>query len=294
MSFKLTLSAPAKINRCLLVGGPRDDGYHPVLTLIQHLTLADQLVLQKSPENDGVTLRIDGPFALQVHDDNLVLKAARALEAAQGEPLPTGVDVTLTKNIPFAAGLGGGSSDAATMLVGLNALSGWQVSIEELSSIAAGLGADVPAFLGPAAGWYGGIGTEFLGRARLNRQAVLLLKPDSTLSTPAMYRKLDAMRDEGTAPAASLPETFAPFTPSPSDMTALLDRNDLAAPALEELSVLGTWLDELRASDHVIAANVSGSGPTMYALCTSAEAAGELVAALSIPPAWHTLCHTVA
>ncbi|MFW6158129.1 MAG: 4-(cytidine 5'-diphospho)-2-C-methyl-D-erythritol kinase [Planctomycetota bacterium] len=139
----LTVACPAKVNLFLEVRGRRPDGYHEIETVMQAVTLYDELVLRPRPGR-GVTFRCSDP-ALPRDGRNLAYAAAERLDAAVG--LPEGVSVRLEKRIPAGAGLGGGSSDAAGVLAGLDRLFGLGRSLEELSELGAGLGSDVPFFL---------------------------------------------------------------------------------------------------------------------------------------------------
>ncbi len=191
----LTLRTPAKINPVLEVLGPRPDGYHELALVFQAVGLYDQLSFQKKEK--GIQLLLSGgPKDLEADDSNLIVKAAKLFvtEVLQDK---AGVQVTLQKNIPMAAGLGGGSSDAAATLRGLQWLFEAPVSEEKLLDMAARLGSDVPFFL---------IGGTALGTGRGEKiepwkdsasLSLVLVKTPEGLSTPAVYRSGKAQLTSG-------------------------------------------------------------------------------------------------
>jgi 4-diphosphocytidyl-2-C-methyl-D-erythritol kinase len=188
-SHTLTLKARAKVNLTLEVLGRREDGYHDIVSIIQTIDLCDTLTLEPA---DAISLECDKP-ELQ-SPDNLVLKAAYLLKASTG--YDWGVRITLMKGIPISAGLGGGSSDAAATLTGLNTLWGLGQSLDELSALAAQLGSDVPFFLHGGTAMVQGKGE----RVRIMSPAVLprkdewlvILKPDIEVEqkTASLYGRL--------------------------------------------------------------------------------------------------------
>jgi 4-diphosphocytidyl-2-C-methyl-D-erythritol kinase len=139
MTSIVRIAAPAKVNLSLEILGRRPDGYHEILSVMQTVSLADELTLEGS---DGVRVRVAGA---ELPEDNLVVRAASRLR--DGFRVPAGCSITLEKRIPVAAGLGGGSSDAAATLLGLCRLWGIDIRIDRLAELAAELGSDVPFFL---------------------------------------------------------------------------------------------------------------------------------------------------
>lgn len=277
----ISISTPAKINRYLAVAPPGPDGYHPVVTLVQHLALRDEIEIRGNDDGE-IRLSVESPWELGPTEQNLAWRAAHLLREkllARGVP-PRGADLLLQKQIPVAAGLGGGSSDAAAVLVALNALWRGSLSAAQLGEIGQKLGADVPALMGPPSAWYGGVGEVLLRRERLAPRGVLLVKPEAGLSTPAVYRELDRLRDAGQLPTEPLPAAEA--------LPELIEggRNDLAAAALSLLPELSGWLDALRADPEVELAQVSGSGPTLFALTTDRASAEAVLARLPFRAAW--------
>lgn len=180
----LTIKAPAKINWFLKVIGLRGDGFHEIQSLIQKITLFDALTI--TPSKD-LTLRTDTSIPVE---QNLVYKAAVLLKEKYG--VKTGAVIQLNKNIPIGAGLGGGSSDAAAALRGLNKLWSLGLSVEELCEIAEQLGSDVPFFLHGALSFVHGRGEKIIPRVAVKALNILLVKPSFTVSTAWVYKELSA------------------------------------------------------------------------------------------------------
>lgn len=177
----LTLPAPAKLNRLLHIVGRRPDGYHELQTLFQFLDHGDTL---------GISCREDGEVHLTPEilgvpmDENLIVRAARLLQAENDCRL--GADIHLEKRLPLGGGLGGGSSDAATTLLGLNALWGLGLPLDRLAEIGLCLGADVPVFVRGHAAWGEGIG-ERLTQVDLDTPWFVVIHPGVMVSTPAVF-----------------------------------------------------------------------------------------------------------
>jgi 4-diphosphocytidyl-2-C-methyl-D-erythritol kinase len=248
---------PAKVNLYLKVLARREDGYHDLVTVMQPLTLADELRLAPG---QGLTLECRHP-EVPSGPQNLVWRAAEKFGAATGrEPQ---VHIELVKKIPVAAGLGGGSSDAAGALLALNELTGNPLSSATLHALAAELGADVPFFLrrGPAVGR--GIGT-ILSSLDLPPYWYVLLNPGLPISTAWVYGNLDLkyLAQAG----APLPAAFD--GEHPEDWVA----NDLETVTLSRYPELRELLAGLSAAG-ARAQGMSGSGPTLFGLFHEAEAA---------------------
>lgn len=255
---RLLVRCPAKINLRLEVAGRRPDGYHEIRTLFQALELED--VLDIAPA-EGLSLTTDDP-ALSPGEDNLVMRAARALAAAAGVTRP-GARIRLLKAIPAGGGLGGGSSDAAGALAGLSRLWGVRTSREELAALAATLGADVPFFLSGGTAYGGGRGDRIVPLPPLAPTRVLLGVPPYGIPTAEVYGRLRG---------------FAPLTPQEGGVTvpALFHKlvaqkdfglvaNDLESVVLAGWPELGAFRGALVASG-ARAAAVSGSGSTVFAV----------------------------
>jgi 4-diphosphocytidyl-2-C-methyl-D-erythritol kinase len=181
--------APAKLNLMLHITGRRADGYHELQTVFQFLDLCDQL--EFSTRDDGRIERVAGPVDIS-HDDDLVVRSARALQ--QASATTKGTDIRLHKRIPAGAGLGGGSSDAATTLHALNRLWHLEFDIDQLAEIGLGLGADVPVFVRGFAAFAEGIG-ERLQPLDIAEHCYLLITPDVHVSTAEIFSDPDLTRD---------------------------------------------------------------------------------------------------
>ena len=185
----LSLPAPAKLNLFLHITGRRADGYHLLQTLFQFLDHGD--TLHFSPRDDGqIHLLSDLPGVAP--EDNLIVRAARSLQQASGTRL--GADIRLDKRLPMGGGIGGGSSDAATTLVGLNHL--WQtgLSLEQLAELGIRLGADVPVFVHGRAAWAEGVG-EQLTPVELDEPWYLVVVPPCQVSTAEIFSDERLTRD---------------------------------------------------------------------------------------------------
>jgi 4-diphosphocytidyl-2-C-methyl-D-erythritol kinase len=198
MSAVLTLPAPAKLNLFLHITGRRPDGYHLLQTLFQFIDYGD--TLQFSARSDD-QLHLEPALPGVPPQSNLIYRAARMLQEAAGCRL--GADIQLEKRLPMGGGIGGGSSDAATTLVGLNHL--WQtgLSLDELASIGLALGADVPVFVRGQAAWAEGVG-EQLTPVELSEPWYLVVVPPCQVSTAEIFSDQRLTRD-------TLPITLAAF-----------------------------------------------------------------------------------
>ncbi|KES20515.1 MULTISPECIES: 4-(cytidine 5'-diphospho)-2-C-methyl-D-erythritol kinase [unclassified Pseudomonas] len=192
MRERLTLPAPAKLNLFLHILGRRADGYHELQTLFQFLDHADELHF--APREDG-QIRLHTEIPGVPHDSNLIVRAARQLQEQSGCRL--GADIWLDKHLPMGGGIGGGSSDAATTLVGLNHL--WQLGWDEdhLAALGLGLGADVPVFVRGRAAFAEGVG-EKLTPVELEEPWFLVAVPQVFVSTAEVFSDPELTRD--TAP----------------------------------------------------------------------------------------------
>ena len=257
--------APAKINLFLHVGTRRADGYHPLESLVVFVDAGDTLVFEDA---DSLSLTIDGPFGegLAGEGDNLVLRAARALAAKAG--VAKGAAITLTKSLPVASGIGGGSADAAAALRGLARL--WKIDItpDAMMPIAATLGSDVPVCVASRPSFMEGRGEIVTAVAGVPSVAMLLINPGVAVPTPAVFRTLAERSGTGMARPAS-------FGADARALAAYLEttRNDLEAPALAIAPAIGEVLAALRAQPGVLLARMSGSGATCFGIFESDAAA---------------------
>ncbi len=179
--------APAKLNLCLHIVGRRADGYHLLQSAMQFIGLCDELTFYRRPP--GVIERLAGPVGVAPESD-LAVRAARLLAPYAKAP---GAAIQLHKHIPMQAGLGGGSSDAATVLVALNALWGIDMPLQELATLGLKLGADVPYFVQGSAAWVEGIG-EQLTPADYPEITFLVIRPDTTVSTAEIFNAPELTR----------------------------------------------------------------------------------------------------
>ena len=273
--------APAKVNLFLHVGPLETDGYHPLASLVAFADIGDRATVEPA---DRLSLAVTGPFAaaLENEGDNLVLRATRALGAAAGIGEP-GLRITLDKQLPVAAGLGGGSSDAGAVLKLARDSLGLPFDDAALADIAAGLGADGPMCLHARAAWAEGRGDVLTFETGLPPLPALLVNPGVRSSTGAVYRAFDA----GSPGRADRPApTAGRDLPSVIDWLAV-QRNDLQAPAVTLTPAIGAALSATAALPGARITRMSGSGTTVFALfdtAAAAEAAGRALAALQ--PAW--------
>ncbi|SOB76504.1 4-diphosphocytidyl-2-C-methyl-D-erythritol kinase [Marinobacter sp. LV10R510-11A] len=191
MTASITLPSPAKLNLFLHIVGQRPDGYHELQTLFQFLDYGDDITLTLTPDHPGV--RLETPIPGVPDEDNLIIKAALAL--AQKAPRdPPGVSIALKKRLPMGGGLGGGSSNAATTLLGLNHLWKLNLGLDELAEMGLALGADVPVFVRGHAAFGEGVG-EKLTPAHPPEDWFLVLKPDCNINTGKIFSAQALTRD---------------------------------------------------------------------------------------------------
>lgn len=278
--MSIRVFAPAKINLTLQVGRPRADGLHPLQSVVVFADVGDVV---EASEADAMTLSITGDFAkeLVAGDDNLVLRAARAL--AEAASVRAGAALTLEKNLPIASGIGGGSSDAAATLRALNELWALNLPASRLAEIARPLGADVPVCIAGAPAYMTGAGETFAPMHVPALHAVLV-NPLQPLPTPSVYRQFDVMNLGGAFAESDAPnwrDTSAALA-----ATAAIG-NDLDAPARQLMPAIAEIESNLRADPRVRYAALSGSGATMFGLVDNAETAEALAHALQAAhPEW--------
>jgi 4-diphosphocytidyl-2-C-methyl-D-erythritol kinase len=258
----LRLRAYAKINLALEVLGKREDGYHELRTLFQTIALHDDVVLRGQPRE--VTVTCDHPQVPQ-DETNLAFRAARDLKKYAG--VSTGVAITITKRIPVAGGLGGGSSNAAAVLMGLDRL--WRLGLGPagLHPLARRLGADVPYFLigGTALGL--GRGDEAYPLWRQVQGEVVIVEGERPLSTAAVFSRLDA----SLTPREETNRIFRFISSDLADVGKAFPilSNDLERPALEEAPDLAARVALIRGiliREGALMASLSGSGASYFGL----------------------------
>ncbi|MFL5337036.1 MAG: 4-(cytidine 5'-diphospho)-2-C-methyl-D-erythritol kinase [Geminicoccaceae bacterium] len=252
--------ARAKVNLDLLVTGRRADGYHELDSLVAFADIGDELILEPSPE---LTLELTGPFTagLATGPDNLVLCAAHRLAAAAG--IRPGARLRLDKRLPVAAGLGGGSADAAAALRGLRRL--WDLPLDDrrLAALGLELGADVPVCLAGHTARMRGIGERVEPVPGLAPLHLLLVNPGLPLTTAAVFRELAG---------AAIGPRREPWPARPDAAWLARSRNDLEAPARALAPLVGEVLAQLAAAPDCGLARMSGSGTTCFGLFVGQEA----------------------
>jgi 4-diphosphocytidyl-2-C-methyl-D-erythritol kinase len=281
----LSLMAPAKINWFLNVIRKRDDGYHNIISLMQCISLYDELMFERSDMIE-VMSNLDIPL-----EDNLVYKAASLLK--QYTSYRGGAKIVLHKDIPVSAGLGGGSSDAAYTLSGLNTLWGIGLNNKALSSIGSKIGSDVPFFLNAPCAIAEGRGEKILPREINSSFMLLLIKPPVSVSTSWAYSSFDKLKISNSK-----------LTKKPADIKlfcqALENRdfsclsnminNDLEKVIINQHPVVGSLKKKLLEKGALISA-MTGSGPTVFGVFDSRDIAEKAVEAMK--PYWCRVVQTI-
>ncbi len=276
----MQLYAPAKINLSLEIKGRREDGFHEIETLVAPISLADRLSIERADEKEGIDFFCDDA-ALPAGEDNLVVRAAKLFR--KSTETSGGLKISLEKKIPHGAGLGGGSSDAATTLLGLNELFATRLGQKDLMELAAQLGSDVPFFIAPSAAVCRGRG-EIVSPVKLPvALRLLLVKPDFGVPTPSAYARWKDSQE------------LAGVDYAPQEFSGVRFTNDLERPVFEKfilLAYLKTWL---RQQPEVGVALLSGSGSTVFAVLrdgAETDHLGERVRTEIDPTTWTFACET--
>ncbi|MBS0905880.1 4-(cytidine 5'-diphospho)-2-C-methyl-D-erythritol kinase [Pantoea dispersa] len=267
-----TWPAPAKLNLFLYITGRRADGYHNLQTLFQFLDVGDTLEI--TPDHSG-SITLLTPLDGVADEDNLIVRAALALRAAAADkgtlPPQAGARIALEKRLPMGGGLGGGSSDAATVLVALNHLWRTQLSVDELAMLGVRLGADVPVFVRGHAAFAEGVG-EQLQPANPAEKWYLVAHPGVSIATPDLFRDPELTRD---SPIRTLDELLQ--RPFHNDCEAV------ARKRFREVDALLSWLLEYAPS------RLTGTGACVFAEFDTESAARQV---LELAPKW--MCGFVA
>lgn len=275
----VTVRVPGKLNLYLAVGDCRDDGYHELTTVFHAVSLVDEVTVRDA---DVLSLRVSGEGAdvLPTDERNLAWQAAEVMAEYVGRA--PDVAISIDKSIPVAGGMAGGSADAAAVLVGMNVL--WELGVprRDLHSLAARLGSDVPFALHGGTALGTGRGEELATVLTRETFHWVLAFADRGLSTPAVFKELDRLRDTGRKlPESGDPEPVlaALAAGDPQRLAGLLG-NDLQAAAI---SLNPDLRRTLRAGVEAgaLAGVVSGSGPTCAFLCSSAQSAADVAVELS-------------
>jgi 4-diphosphocytidyl-2-C-methyl-D-erythritol kinase len=258
----MKLRAPAKVNLSLRILGKRPDGFHNLESLVAPISLADEISVETGI-GQGVRVRCDDPEIPQ-DDSNLAAVAARQFHSHTG--IRFDARISIKKHIPSGAGLGGGSSDAAAVLVALDSIFETHLGSDGLEKIAANIGSDVPFFIRRVPAWMRGRGERIEPTELSQKFSLLLIKPPFAVATPWAYKRWsDSVELPGVDYGAQRWRDIE-FV------------NDLERPAFEKytlLPVIKTWL---RTQPECGAALMSGSGSTMFAVCEDRKSAGALEA----------------
>jgi 4-diphosphocytidyl-2-C-methyl-D-erythritol kinase len=278
----LRLTARAKINLYLHIVGRRPDGYHLIDSLVCFAELGDQLMLSPAAE---LSLSLDGPFAPGLpNGDNLVLAAARLVDPARG------ASIRLIKQLPVAAGIGGGSADAAAALVGLGRL--WERALPAPDRVLA-LGADLPVCLSSGPSFVGGIGEQLAPAPALPRVHLVLANPSRPLPTIEVFRRYG--RQSGGR--FSTPARWDDPPVDAADLAARLAErgNDLTEAAVAIVPEVGDVIAAIAGSPGCLLSRMSGSGATCFGLFAAAdEAAGAAAKLEAKAPGWWIRATAVA
>lgn len=276
---RVSVHAPAKINLCLHVGARRADGFHDLESLVAFTELGDELLLERA---EGLALTINGPFSqgLSGGDDNLIMKAG--LYLAEKTRTTMGARIALTKQLPLASGIGGGSADAAATLRGLVQLWALDVPVRELQAVAAAIGSDVPVCLPSSTAWMTGRGENVRLLPALPKMSIVLVNPMVEVPTAKVFSLLQRRRGSGSeAPMGGF-----------SDALSLVRYlkgtcNDLEAPAIAMAPVIGEVIATIARAQGVLLARMSGSGATCFGIFeTDADAQISAAEIAGAHPGW--------
>lgn len=278
---RIKLQAPAKVNYLLDVLRRRTDNYHDLRMIMQRIDLSDEVEISLS-DTPGIRVYCDrgdvpdGPA-------NIAWRAADALLALTG--ITAGIDIFIVKKIPMAAGLGGGSSDAATVLMGLNTLLNLKLSDEVLMSVGVKLGADVPFFIFKKTALAEGIGDRLTAVEGLPPVWLVLVNPNIHVSTAWVYQNLQLTKDKVTD---KLPQ----FCNSLKDICAILF-NDLESVTIGRFPVIRE-IKELLLEKGAAGVLMSGSGPTVFAVFETEEDARKCHVEIAGTSSWYSIVtHTI-
>jgi 4-diphosphocytidyl-2-C-methyl-D-erythritol kinase len=269
----LTLPAPAKINLRLDVLSRRPDGYHELRMIMQQLELGDEITISRQVA-PGVVVSCD-QAGVPVGSANIAWRAARTLLDRHGRD--DGLLIAITKHIPVAAGLGGGSSDAAAVLMGVNRLLELGSSREELMELGVKLGADVPFFIYGLRAIAEGIGEKLSPIVRLPEMWVVLVNPKVPVSTAWVYKNLQLTSKKIND---ILPRSFEDV-----DAVCAVMANDLETVTIPSFPVIGEIKEQLLAHG-ASGAMMSGSGPTVFGIFSAADQARHAAEVLSATTGW--------
>jgi 4-diphosphocytidyl-2-C-methyl-D-erythritol kinase len=272
----LTTSVPAKINLWLEVVRKREDGYHDISSLMLPVSVFDKIRLEVQPGNGGISMTCDRP-EIPSDERNLAWRAARLFLETSGKK--AGIHIDLEKHIPSAAGLGGGSSDAGGVLVVLNSFFENPISPSDLEKLALKLGADVPFFLHARPALATGVGEKLEFAENVPSYPLVLIKPPVIVPTGWVYQNLKLTKSASKIKLDSLsvhPRQIGEFIEN--------DLESVTVPRFPVIADLKHWL----LGQGALAASMSGSGPTVFGIFSSKQAASsvEAIAKKDWPEFW--------
>jgi 4-diphosphocytidyl-2-C-methyl-D-erythritol kinase len=271
--MRLEKKSPCKVNLLLNILGKRADGFHELETVMQPVNFCDELAFERG--GNGVRLSCSEKN-LPTDSKNLVFRAAADFLAAA--KISDGVKIHLEKKIPLAAGLGGGSGNAATTLLALNELFGSPLAMEKISELAAALGSDIPFFLQIKPALATGRGEKIQPLENfpaLHGKAFLLIHPGFGISTPWAYQNLTRFPKALNGEKGRAQKLISILQTADLKTAAAEFYNSLEAPALEKFPILELFQEFLRANG-ALAALMSGSGSTTFAICENISSAESL------------------
>ena len=260
MKKSCKVQAPAKVNLYLHVTGKRDDGYHELDSLIIFADIADDIEI-KLTDKKKFNVKVEGEFASKIEGENIIEKGA--CEFFKKAKLKGGADIFLQKNLPVAAGIGGGSADVAAVLNALNEMFKKPLKEEELLDMGKGLGADVPVCIKGVSSYISGIG-EVIEPAHLPNMFMLLVNPRIRIPTAEIFKNIS-----GFSSPAKKKSKF-------SDIDELKDflkntKNDLLRSTASITKIVPEILFKLAGAENIIHFGMSGSGATCFALFETKE-----------------------
>jgi 4-diphosphocytidyl-2-C-methyl-D-erythritol kinase len=271
----LTLKAPAKVNFRLDVLKRRPDGYHDLRMLMQQISLYDDVAIQETA-TPGIRV-LTNSAEVPDNSGNIAWQAATVLLQRAG--CDAGIDISITKRIPVAAGLGGGSSNAASTLLGLNELLGLGFTAEELMVTGRQLGADVPFFIFGKAAIAEGVGEKLTELSALPQLPLVVVNPGFPVATAWVYQNLGLTIEKVAAKIPLLYESAA-------DLCGILS-NDLEAVTISRFPVIREIKDQLMVAG-ALGSLMSGSGPSVFAVFDDAETAAVAAEQLARTRGWFT------
>lgn len=277
--------APAKVNLYLAVGARRSDGYHDVETVLAALDLVDTVTLS---EADDLSFECSRDLGIPAAE-NLVVKAVEALAAQAGRQ--PHVAITLDKQIPHGAGLGGGSSDAAAAIAGLAQLWDLDLPQEALVEVAASLGADVPFFLRGGVALFDGRGDQFVRQLPFVPLDIVLVRPDELVPTGAAYAGFDRIMQPGAPGSAGLITALNGGIPAGIAAALYNNMTEASCGLVGSVAEALAWVS---GATGVVGAAMAGSGSAVFGVCESAYHAQECATQAQSKGWWSSAAQTVA